>query len=231
MKKGIVMGLLVCLLLTGCRDQTPTNDATAGEGHSMPPQNETVTQPATDATDETDARLAYYEQLVNQLQQELLEIKTTLYVSRVEYETRIAELKSEIEKGSEEEAEKPEKTEGDFLYVIENGVATVIAYQGDAREVTVPATLGGFPVGGIGDRAFMDQPKLISVILPDTVTAIGWFAFSGCVSLESVRVPIAVERVSYGAFQNCPTKMKLICAEGSYAEQFARSYGMMVVHE
>ncbi len=228
MKKAIVMGLLVCLLLTGCKKSVPTDDPSGGASNSHPPQNDSTAPPDTDATDETDVRIAYYEQLVTQLQQELLEIKTTLYVSRVEYEAQIADLKSEMEKATED---KTEDSEGDFLYVIENGFATVTSYRGSAREVTVPATLGGCPVGAIGDRAFMDQPKLVSVSLPDTVTQIGWFAFSGCVSLESVRLPRAVENVSYGAFQNCPSRMKLICAEGSYAEQFARSYGILVVRE
>lgn len=231
MKKAIVIGLLVCLLLSGCKKSEPQSDTSidTNNGTSQAPDADTTPPSSSDTTDEVDVRLAYYEQLVQKLQQELLEVRTSLYVNRVEYEARISQLEEEIEKATVGGAE--EDLEGDFLYVIENGTATVTSYRGDAREVTVPATLDGCPVIAIGERAFMDQPKLISVTLPDGVKEIGWFAFAGCVSLESVRVPAEVESIAYGAFQNCPSRMKLICAAGSYAEQFARSYGIIVVHE
>ena len=237
MKKKIALGVLLCLLLCGCEKKNastdiPDTDGTTGGTR----EEETVIKPSGEV-DESDARLAYYEQLVTELQQELLSMKTELYVSRVEYESRIAELEagkspstgeggSETQPDTETESEKTPIVTSDFQYTVKNGGATLLSYIGTDRMVDIPASLGGYPVIAIGDRAFMDNAKLISVTIPDTVTQIGWFAFSGCVSLESVTIPQTVEAISYGAFQNCPSTLTVSCVAGSYAEQYARSYGM-----
>ena len=42
----------------------------------------------------------------------------------------------------------------DFEFLIENGECTVTGYTGEAAEVSIPPEIGGFPVTGIGYRAF-----------------------------------------------------------------------------
>ena len=79
-------------------------------------------------------------------------------------------------------------------------------------------------------RAFADCRTLTAVAIPDGVTQIGWFAFSGCVMLERVTLPESLAAICYGAFQNCKSTLTVTCAVGSYAEQYAQSYGFAVKH-
>ena len=43
----------------------------------------------------------------------------------------------------------------------------------------------------------------MSITIPDSVTTIGEWAFSGCKSLTSVTIPDSVTRIGKGAFFNC----------------------------
>lgn len=230
MKRSLALCLCAVLLLSGCsqKDSTSTQDNT-------PAPNETHTQnsPSAPETDADGTRLAYYEALVGELQRELLDLKTELYATRVEYEARMEELVAGNGQGSDtppvNDAESEVTESAQFGYVLKDNGAVITSYSGDAKKLTIPAKLDGHPVLAIGDRAFMDHTELISVTLPESVTSLGWFAFSGCVSLEYVTVPASVQSVSYGAFLNCPSTMTVQCPAGSYGEQYARSYGLRTV--
>ena len=221
MKKWIVLGMVLCILLCGC--ETASGNPNQPEEDSGQIEEEEASQTPTE-NETSDARIAYYEQLVIDLQEELLQVKSELYASRVEYEAILAELKA----NQTPNGETPSQSSAVFQYEVTDGFAILTAYTGDTKEVKIPATLDGYTVLAIGDRAFLDNAKITSVTIPKTVTSIGWFAFSGCVSLETIVIPATVETISYGAFQNCPSTLTVTCASGSYAEQYAISYGIRV---
>lgn len=220
MKRGLILWCVLLMLLCGCTvsgDEATGDEATGDETGGV-------------SCDHT-AQLAYYEQRAEELERELLALKTEIYVSRVEYEEKLTRLENELETLREDVPSGGTPTPSptaDFRYTVGNGVATVTEYVGNAREVCIPSALGGYPVRAIGDRAFADHTTLVSVVIPDGVEQIGWFSFAGCVLLDRVVIPPSVLSVSYGAFQNCRQTLTVVCVGGSYAEQYAISYGFAV---
>ena len=72
-------------------------------------------------------------------------------------------------------------------------------------ELTVPGSVGGLNVTGIGRYCFSECDDLTVVHLPDTVTSIGDFAFYGCDSLRAMELPGSVESIAAEAFGDCPS--------------------------
>ncbi|MBP5509682.1 MAG: leucine-rich repeat protein [Kiritimatiellae bacterium] len=70
--------------------------------------------------------------------------------------------------------------------------------------LVIPATLGGFPVVGINERAFAECRNIESVVVPDGVYEIDSFVFVGCSSLTNVTIPASVEYLDATAFQSTP---------------------------
>ncbi len=75
----------------------------------------------------------------------------------------------------------------EWTYTVSNGKASCgNGYGGRAvpdntkGSITIPASLGGYPVASIGSSAFDGCSGLTSVTIPDSVTSIGGSAFSGC---------------------------------------------------
>lgn len=217
MKKRAVLGLSLCVALTGC---------TFGAG------NESGTEQAL-AVKVAEEKMAYYRQLATALQEELIGVRAEYYERCMEYESRIAAL--EAATGQQEgtqapsaDADAPEAERETFRFRIENGSATLIAYTGKETDVRIPSHTEGVPVTAIGDRAFENNLQIESVAIPDGVLTLGWFAFSGCIRLASVSLPESVRSISYGAFANCNAKLAITCTKASYAAAYAASYGIEV---
>lgn len=77
-------------------------------------------------------------------------------------------------------------------------------YTGD---IVVPATIVNssnetIPVVGVGSSAFSDCTTVTSVILPESVTTIGDYAFDGCEGLKTIEMP-GVKTIGNWSFRNC----------------------------
>lgn len=59
----------------------------------------------------------------------------------------------------------------------------------DVDEVEILTEYDGYKVVGIEDRAFEGKTAITKVIIPPTVTSIGYSAFSGCSSLQEITLP------------------------------------------
>ena len=130
---------------------------------------------------------------------------------------------------TESEAPSPTSSPISFYYTVEEGAAVIYAYRGSAEQAVIPPAISGIPVTRIADNAFRDAP-LTSVVIPDTVTEIGWFAFANCESLETITIPASVTIIHYGAFENCPN-LTILCPQNSYAAQYAASFAIPAEHE
>jgi len=93
--------------------------------------------------------------------------------------------------------------EGDFVYVIDGGKAKITAYTGSADTLTVPDTLGGYPVTSISYYAFSECDSLSHVALPQSLTSIGSSAFHNCSSLVQVDLPDSLVMIGTHAFYGC----------------------------
>ena len=102
-------------------------------------------------------------------------------------------------------------TEGLWTYIIENGGVTITASTATGA-VTIPSELGGSAVKKVGDgsapifgwpNTSVTSITISSIIIPNSVTSIGSFAFYGCTSLTSITIPNSVTSIENSAFYNC----------------------------
>ena len=143
-----------------------------------------------------------------------LERDRALYLEAIN--TRLAAPESKPESAAPEQNYKFEK---------KNGAVVITEYVGTESDVTIPAMLDGLPVLTIGENAFRGK-KVSSVVVPEGVRTIDWFAFFGCNELGSVTLPASLSKVEYGAFDGCKSTLTVHCPTGSYAAAYAVSCGM-----
>ena len=98
----------------------------------------------------------------------------------------------------------------EWTYTVTNGKASVGGSSSSTAipkttsgAITIPSTLGGYPVANIGDYAFYQCDKLTSMTIPNGVASIGDFAFSDCHILAELMIPKSVVSIGQGAFTRC----------------------------
>ena len=123
-------------------------------------------------------------------------------------------------------AESPEE---DFL--VYDGVLE--EYVGPGGDVVIPASLG---VTEIAAQAFYNNLDITSIVIPEGVEVVGYWAFNGCENNESVTLPYSLEElaehcftsnsiteivipgnvdiVGYGAFSGCTFLEKITLSYG-----------------
>ena len=110
----------------------------------------------------------------------------------------------------------------EWSFTVSNGQATIESGADKtpaisattSGDLTIPSTLGGYPVTSIGDSAFEGCSLLTSAVIPEGVTSIGGRAFLGCSSLTSVVIPEDVTWIKSGAFQYCSLLTSVVIPEG-----------------
>ncbi len=82
-------------------------------------------------------------------------------------------------------------TEGLEYALINNGTAYEVLSIGTATDtkIIIPDTYQGLPVTSIGTRAFYGCWKLTEVVIPDSITSIGYGSFDGCTGIMTMSVP------------------------------------------
>ena len=119
-------------------------------------------------------------------------------------------------------------TSESYTYSVSNGEATITEFDiSISGNITIPSTLGGYPVTSIGNNAF-DLCGLTSITIPDSVTSIGEQAFLGCFYLTSITIPDSVTSIGHAAFYGCSSLTSItipdsVTSIGVWAFQSCRS--------
>ena len=102
-------------------------------------------------------------------------------------------------------------------YTVSDGNATI--YNGGSAAIptsttgaiTIPSSLGGYPVTSIGEGAFSGCSGLTNVTISSSVTIIGSWAFYGCSGLTSVTIPSSIGDY---AFSGCSGLASVTISDG-----------------
>ena len=122
--------------------------------------------------------------------------------------------------------------ENGYTYTVSDGKAYIFEYEGSGSDIVVPRTLGGYPVCGIGGRAFSGTnitsvtvhsgieyaaneafafcQSLVSVEFEGEATTLGAGIFAGCSALKSVILPSALASIPSDAFTGCSSLDNII---------------------
>ncbi len=122
--------------------------------------------------------------------------------------------------------------ENGYTYTVSDGKAYIFEYEGSGGDIVVPRTLGGYPVCGIGGRAFAGTDitsvtvhsgieyaaneafascqSLVSVEFEGEATTLGAGIFAGCSALKSVILPSALASIPSDAFTGCSSLDNII---------------------
>lgn len=100
-------------------------------------------------------------------------------------------------------------TEGVFTYEINSGKATILDINSSASgEITIPSKLGGYSVNVIG-RAALANEKVTKYIVPEGIEKINPIAFCNSRSLKEVVLPRSVSYIGYAIFEGCTSIEKI----------------------
>ena len=130
-----------------------------------------------------------------------------LYVPQEDFLTETCGIETEVYTG-----DSPYRVfSSGFAYVLnEQREAIISAYKGTDADVVIPSRLGAFTVVGIADETFANDPKIRSVVFPDTLVTIGEEAFYGCSNLVSVQLGDNVKSVGERAFAACGENVEFV---------------------
>lgn len=236
----LISGATVCAALSGCSSAKESAPSV---------QNGTSDSIQTD-TSSLLMKIEYYENIIKDLEGRLLNEKESSYIASETYKQAIAELEADIEslnkkieilskngaqssnnsEFKEQVAVTPDQNNGTSSPEFICNGNVIIKYNGNKSKITIPESINGTAITQIGEEAFKDS-DVEKIILSEGIKYIDWFAFSECNKLSEIYIPASVTSIGYGAFDNCSSFLVVKCPKGSYAESFAKSWGIIVIAE
>ena len=97
------------------------------------------------------------------------------------------------------------KDSNGFVTFDDNGVKTLVYYEGTATEITIPND-----IKVISQNAFYENDNIKSVVIPNSVQNIGASTFYWCTALESVTIGNGVESIGDSAFYECSSLESIV---------------------
>ena len=110
---------------------------------------------------------------------------------------------------------------GDYSFYKQGGEYILYRYNGSDKELTLPGLIDGGHTYKIGREVFRLK-NIVSVIIPESVTEIGFEAFMSCDDLTSVRLSENVKTICSYAFGFCGNLQQLTIPESvTVIEEYA----------
>lgn len=94
---------------------------------------------------------------------------------------------------------------GAFLYEQNNNSVTILSYEGNEHYLVIPDEIDGFFVTAIASKAFLGKKDITHLILPDSVTAIGDWAFAHMSGLQVITLSSQDLILGKQIFMDCPS--------------------------
>ena len=111
--------------------------------------------------------------------------------------------------GYKVEPTNPDFEEGQFgFYRLNDNEVKVTVYNGNEKNIEIPATANGSKVTVVGANLFQAS-DIESVKIPEGVTEIQKHAFSSCQNLKEVNFPDGLKVIGENAFWNCKKLEKI----------------------
>ena len=134
--------------------------------------------------------------------------------------------------GSEQEVIVPDQIGKDKVFAIGSQAFSLYDEDYQVRENRRDLMSVVIPDGitSIGYRAFEECPNLTSVTLPNSLTTIGYFAFNECKNLSTIHIPAGTVKIERNSFKNCEN-LTIHAPAGSYAETYAKGNNIPFVAE
>lgn len=101
---------------------------------------------------------------------------------------------------------------GDYSFYKQGGEYILYRYTGSDRNLILPGFVDGGHSYKIGKGVFKGK-YVVSVVMPESVIAIDYEAFSGCSNLTSVVIGENVSTIGSYAFSNCSSLTSVVIGE------------------
>ena len=109
---------------------------------------------------------------------------------------------------------------GEWEYKInDNGDAIITSVNQDINgDIVIPASVDEYTVVGVGEQAFIDNTKITSVVIPNSVVEIEKYAFMNCYNLTRVEFGSGLKVLGESTFVRCTKLTDVVFAEDSQLE-------------
>ena len=144
------------------------------------------------------------------------------------YRTELEDLKNAISSMTPDDTISPEpstKPTAQFTYELKDNSATITGYYGSDKKLIIPSHIDGHKIASIADSCDLPMDPT-EIIISEGIERIGWFAFSNCTSLLKIYIPNSVTSIGHSAFGDFSDSITIYCESGSFAESYAKSYGI-----
>lgn len=87
---------------------------------------------------------------------------------------------------------------------------SILGYNGQESDLTIPDTINSLPVTTIDVSAFAHNATIETIMLPDSITQLSKSAFEGCTSLREIELGEGIEIIEQRSFASC-VSLRSVC--------------------